>query len=148
MNPKEAISIYKDFLKTKGLLYTKPRDFILKMALSSKWHFSADELTDKIHSRGKNIGRATVYRTLASMKEAGLLNIVDLGHGHIHYEPMGIKEQHEHITCEKCGAICEINVKSLKKVLNLAAKKVDFSNVKYTIRLSGLCDRCSNFSMF
>lgn len=148
MNYKEAVNIYKDFLKTKGLLYTKPRDFILKTALSSKGHFSADELTNKIRTRGKNIGRATVYRMLASMKESGILNTVDLGHGHTHYEQAGVKEQHEHITCEKCGAICEINIKSLKKILNVAAKKVDFTNVKYSIRLSGLCDRCSNFSIF
>jgi len=141
-NQEETIKVYKDFLKSKGLLYTQPRELILKEAMSSLFHFSADELTSQMHKNGINISRATVYRTLASMKEAGILSSVDFGHGHIHYEAKKTKKDHEHITCEKCNAICEIQVENLAKVINTAATKAKFKNVEYAIRISGVCEKC------
>jgi len=139
---EETIKVYKDFLKSKGLLYTQPRELILKEAMAALFHFSADELTSQMHKNGINISRATVYRTLASMKEAGILNSVDFGHGHIHYEAKKTKKDHEHITCEKCNAICEIQVENLAKVINTAAAKAQFKNIEYAIRISGVCKKC------
>jgi len=139
---KETIRVYKDFLKSKGLLYTQPREIILKEAISALSHFSADELTSQMHKNGMNISRATVYRTLASMKEAGILNSVDFGHGHTHYEVKKTKKDHEHITCEKCNAIFEIQVDDLAKVINSAATKAKFKNIEYAIRISGVCKKC------
>ncbi|MCL2283944.1 MAG: transcriptional repressor [Fibromonadales bacterium] len=143
MNSENAIKIYKDFLKSKGLLYTQPREIVLKEAFSANWHFSADELTSQMHKNGINISRATVYRTLASMKEAGILNSVDFGHGHIHYEAPKTKKHHEHISCEKCGTVCEIEVENLTKTINSAAAKTRFKNIKYNIRISGICEKCT-----
>ncbi len=142
MDFEKAIKIYKDFLKSKGLLYTQPREVVLKEAISATWHFSADELTSQMHSHGIYISRATVYRTLASMKEAGILNSVDFGHGHIHYEAPKAKKHHEHISCEKCGAICEIQIDNLDKAINSAAEKAKFKHIKYAIRISGVCEKC------
>ena len=142
MKLDNAIKIYKDFLKSKGLLYTKPREIVLREAISATWHFSADELVAQMHKQGINISRATVYRTLASMKEAEILNSVDFGHGHIHYEAPKTKAQHEHIACEKCGAVCEIQMENLEKIINSAAVKAKFKHIKYTIRISGLCEKC------
>jgi Fe2+ or Zn2+ uptake regulation protein len=142
VNKKEAIKIYKDFLKSNGLLYTQPRELIFKEAISAVWHFSADELTSQMHKNGINISRATVYRTLASMKDAGILNYVDLGHGHAHYESKKTKKYHEHITCEKCGTICEIQVENLAKVIKAATAKAKFKRIEYTIRISGICKKC------
>ncbi len=141
-NQEETIKVYKDFLKSKGLLYTQPRELILKEAMSALGHFSADELTLQMHKNGMNISRATVYRTLASIKEAGILNSVDFGHGHIHYEAKKTKKYHEHITCEKCGAIYEIQVENLSKVINTAGTKAKFKHIEYAIRISGVCEKC------
>jgi len=142
MNQEETIKVYKDFLKSKGLLYTQPRELILKEAMSALGHFSADELTSQMYKNGMNISRATVYRTLASMKEAGILSSVDFGHGHIHYEAKKTKKYHEHITCEKCGAIYEIQVENLSKVINAAGAKAKFKHIEYAIRISGVCEKC------
>jgi len=142
MKLEEAIKIYKKFLKSSGLLYTQQREIILKEAISAVWHFSADELTAQMHKNGVNISRATIYRTLASMKEAGILSTVDLGHGHIHYESPKTKKHHEHITCEKCGAICEIQIENLENVINAATAKAKFKHVGYAIRIFGICEKC------
>jgi len=141
-NQEETIKVYKDFLKSKGLLYTQPRELILKEAMSAFCHFSADELTSQMHKNGINISRATVYRTLASMKDAGILSSVDFGHGHIHYEAKKTKKYHEHITCEKCNAIYEIQVENLAKVINAAGAKAKFKHIEYAIRISGVCEKC------
>ncbi len=142
MDLEKAIKIYKDFLKSKGLLYTQPREIVLKEAISATWHFSADELILQMHNHGISISRATVYRTLASMKEAGILNSVDFGHGHIHYEAPKARKQHEHISCEKCGTICEIQIENLDKAINSAAAKAKFKHIQYAIRISGVCEKC------
>ncbi|GHV13775.1 transcriptional repressor [Fibrobacterales bacterium] len=138
----EAQKKYGEFLKSRGLLNTNQRGVILREALSTYGHFSAEDLTLQMLKKGLKASRATVYRTLSSMQEAGILDEVDLGHGHIHYESPKTKIHHEHITCEKCGSVCEIQIQNLESVVSDAAKKAKFTSVKYVIRISGVCEKC------
>ena len=42
-------------------------------------HFDADELIDEMKQEGFHVSRATVYRTLTKLVDAGLLRRINLG---------------------------------------------------------------------
>ena len=46
---------------------------MVKFIFSKHNHFDADQLIDDLKAAGFNVSRATVYRTLAKLVDAGLL---------------------------------------------------------------------------
>jgi len=58
-------------LRPAGGKRSSKRDRILNIFLRQKGHLSADELCDLVRREDAGIGRATVYRTLQWMVNAG-----------------------------------------------------------------------------
>src|SRR4030088_2922516 len=63
------------------------RDRILGIFLRQEGHVSADDLFDVVRREEPGIGRATVYRTLQWMVDAGVARKVDFGEGRSRFEP-------------------------------------------------------------
>ena len=64
-------------LRPKGGKRSTKRDRILAVFLRQEGHLSADELVERVHREDAKIGRATVYRTLQWMVDAGVARKVD-----------------------------------------------------------------------
>ena len=65
-------------------------------------HFDAEQLIDDMKRAGGHVSRATVYRTLAKLVDAGLLRRLELGSRTFYEHDYGYP-QHEHLVCERCG---------------------------------------------
>ena len=74
------------FIKAKGLRHTPQRDAIVDVIFASDEHFTADDLWEKLRGTDARTSRATLYRTLSLLSEAGLLEEIDLGDGQTTYE--------------------------------------------------------------
>jgi Fur family ferric uptake transcriptional regulator len=142
MRLEEAVEKYKAFLSIHKQFYTKERARILEAVFDYKGHFSAEDLAFEMQKKGRPVSRATLYRSLAHMQDAGILSPVDLGHGHIHYEPPEDERPHEHISCVSCGHVFEARMPELEKAIAREAKKQGFSSVHHSLRISGVCREC------
>jgi len=142
MQFKEAEQKFRDYLRLQDMFYTKERALILEAVYNTVDHFSADELVFQMQQQGLKVSRATLYRALSHMNEAGILNQADFGHGHTHYEPPRQGEPHEHLTCEKCGFVIEVMIPELEKALRKAAVKAGFTQVHHHLRVTGICPKC------
>jgi Fe2+ or Zn2+ uptake regulation protein len=58
----EEFSLIKELVEQKGYKFTIQRKIILEELLSAGRHLKAEEIYEKVKKR--NIGMATVYRTL------------------------------------------------------------------------------------
>lgn len=142
MTKDQAEKSFRDYLRRHDMFYTKERALILEAVYNTDDHFSADELVFQMQQQGLKVSRATLYRALGHMNDAGILNQADFGHGHTHYEPPRMDEPHEHIACEKCGKISEVIIPDLEKILHKAAQKAGFSSVQHHLRMTGICKKC------
>ena len=61
-----------DRLRPAGTKRSSKRDLIVNAFLKQEGHLSADDLVDLIKREDHRISRATVYRTLQWMEEAGI----------------------------------------------------------------------------
>ena len=62
------------------------RDVIVSVFLGQDGHLSADALVDIVRRRDPRISRATIYRTLQWMVDAGIARRVDFGDGRMRFE--------------------------------------------------------------
>ena len=136
--------IFRSYIEVKGLKYTAERGRILKSALSMPGHFEVDDLHMKMRSQyDNNVSRATIYRTLPLMVEAGLLREVLFVDKHAHYEPVTVKHKHhEHLICLKCGKIIEFVNPQLEDLLSSVADNHQFEAQGHKLEMTGICKDC------
>ena len=77
-----------------------------------------------------HIDRATVYRTIALLKDRGLIDELDLMHleGEKHYYEAKTNRDHCHMACFGCGAIIEYASPAFEKLKKEMARQRRFSD--------------------
>lgn len=140
----KAIGVFTGYLKTKGLKLTQQRSIILHKVLSTHKHFAAEELLAALKRQHKGISKATVYRTLALLEEANLLNAIDFKFGYRMYEHTQLAghEHHEHIVCVECAKVVEFADAELETFHDRIAEQFGFEVVSHTYKIFGLCPAC------
>src|SRR5512144_868710 len=91
-----------DDLRPSGSKRSSKRELILNAFLRQEGHLSADDLVDLIHREDQRISRATVYRTLQWMVEAGIARKVGCGEGRFRFEHSYRHPRHFHLICKTC----------------------------------------------
>ena len=103
---------------------------------------SAQDLHDALKRRGEGIGLTTVYRTLQSMAESGLVDVLRTDTGESVYRRCSA-DHHHHLVCRACGAAVEIQGRQVETWAADIAHEHGFSDVSHTIEIFGLCGDCS-----
>lgn len=140
---QESEKIFTEFLEGKDLKLTSQRRTILRQAIEADGHFSAEKLLDLSKKADDTISKATVYRTLALLKESKILEEQDFGDGRKVYERAQGRKHHDHLICIKCGKIIEFENEHIEKLQDAEAKKNQFRIVYHSLKLFGFCKSCS-----
>lgn len=133
---------YKQALQTHGARLTSQRLAILDAILASTEHRTADEILDAAQKIDSTVSRATVYRTLTLMVEAGLLRRLDLGRDFTYFDPNYLeKPHHSHLICLDCDKIIEFENPALESAADEIARSLGFEPASRFVRLEGRCQR-------
>ncbi len=133
---------FLNFLKAHSLKWTQERQEIFREAVAMKGHFETEELAYRLRKKGRRISKATVYRTLPLLIQAGLIKEVIHGEKHHHYEPVREESQHDHLICLKCGKIAEFEEQALKEIEKKICEKHEFRAQKIVVEIFGYCKNC------
>ncbi|MFN7134703.1 MAG: Fur family transcriptional regulator [Myxococcales bacterium] len=139
----DALAAIKDKLRSAGLKGTAPRIAVLRWLESAQAPVSHGELAESLS--GEGFDRATLYRNLMDMTEAGLVSRTDLG-DHVWRFALKTTEQghdlaHPHFTCTDCGTVAclpEVEVKVKKAV----AVPRSLTRQSVQVQIRGRCDDC------
>lgn len=141
----------QQFIQSKGLRNTPQRDAIVEAIFSTDDHFNADELWDRIRTTQSRSSRATVYRTISLLVEAGLLHEIDLGDDQKTYDPNFVESPaHNHLVCIDCGKITEFEDENIRLMNDCAATRLGFRSQKQSLKIEACCEklrlhgRCEN----
>ena len=138
-----AEKIFTEFLEGKDLKLTSQRRTILRQAVDADGHFSAEKLLELSKKADDTISKATVYRTLALLKESKILEEQDFGDGRKVYERGQGRKHHDHLICVKCGRIIEFENEPIEKLQDSEAKKHHFRIVYHSLKIFGFCKSCA-----
>ncbi len=139
MDAKEKL---RQFLRTRGLRQSQPRDDVADVFLRTEKHVSTQELFELVKKKHKNIGYATVARTLKLLAKAGLCRIVDFGDGIQRYEHEYGHDHHDHLICSDCGRLVEIFSRKLEKEQEELIRKHGYEQVSHRLQIYGICPKC------
>lgn len=122
---------------------TKQRELILETILEKEnWHFTAEELFSEVKSKDKDIGMATIYRTLELMQKLEIVHVLDFNDDSRKYE-LYIKEaHHHHLICKGCGKLIEFSDQDIDYFEAELENKYDFEITEHKLRFYGYCNQC------
>ncbi len=106
---------------------------------------SAQDLEELLSDDGRKVGRATVYRVLEQLLEAGLVERLDLGKAGTRYEPHRHGSgHHHHVVCDNCGEVIPFADPGLERAIDKVVSKLDFAVSGHDVVLHGDCGRCDD----
>lgn len=129
-------------LRPAGGKRSSKRDRILSIFLRQKGHLSADDLCDLVRREDAGIGRATVYRTLQWMVNAGIARKVDFGEGRSRFEPAHRHPRHFHLVCNNCHRSSEFLSSDVEGLIEEVAAARNFHAAQTIIQVFGTCEEC------
>lgn len=134
--------IVEKALRESGFRWTNQRALIVREALATHDHFTAEELLDLCRKKDPKVSRATVYRTLTVLEDKGFVEGLETGDGGRRFEHVLGHEHHDHMVCTECAKILEFRDDELERRQELAAKRVGFLIQRHSLRLYGTCKQC------
>jgi Fur family ferric uptake transcriptional regulator len=131
----------RQMLKEQGVRLTPQREMVLRRALSH-WHLTSEELVADVHAIDSSVARASIYRTLSLLHEAGLVEKHDFRYGAPNYEVTFGKAHHDHLMCVQCGEIIEFQEPRWERLQDEVVKRYGYQLLSHTHKLYGLCSSC------
>lgn len=137
---KEKLESFRRICRSHHLSMTPQRMAIYEILINSKDHPSAETVFESVRVAFPDIAIDTVYRTLATFSEMGLIHVVE-GYGEAkRYDPD--VADHHHFRCRRCGRIIDFQDAGFDdlQIPDTIRNKYEVSNIK--VVLEGICDHC------
>ena len=138
----DATSAYLDSLRPAGSKRSGKRDLIVNVFLRQEGHLTAEDLVDLIHKEDQRISRATVYRTLQWMVDAGIARKVDFGEGRFRFEHSYRHPRHFHLICKSCNRSFEFLSSDIDALVEEVAAARGFTPRQSVLQIHGTCEAC------
>lgn len=141
-DPEQRYQILLAHLKQRGSRITSHRLALLRLLAVSEGHPNAAQLYERLKVSFPTVSLATVYKTLALLKDAGEVLEIDL-HSDSHYDGNN-PHPHPHLVCTRCGKIADgDDLPALHTVLQQASGRYGFTVERQQVVFYGLCASCS-----
>jgi Fur family ferric uptake transcriptional regulator len=118
------------------------RDVIVGVFMQQDGHISPEQLVDAVRGRDSRISRATIYRTLQWMTDAGIARKVDFGGGRFRFEHAYRHPRHFHLICRSCKQSFEFLSSDVEALVDEVAQDRAFQVEESVIQIYGTCEAC------
>jgi len=139
----EFVSQAEHAISAGGGRMTHARRVILDVIAASHEHLTADDIVVRAQRRDRTVNPSTVYRTLAFLKEHGLIKsrYFDQDSHREVFEPTPTTE-HYHFTCRNCGAVIEFESSHIAALRRQLQAEYGVEATRLCLCLTGLCAKC------
>ena len=128
-------------IRETGQKVTPQRVLILCAIRHAGKHVTASHIIDELREDHPYIDVSTVYRTLASATDMGLVSETDMGSRESEFEWIG-KDRHHHLICRTCGDVTSLDNTYLDGLATLLYEEVSFQADLGHFAIFGLCRHC------
>lgn len=120
--------------------HTIQRSLVYEAVNKLKCHATADEIYEEIVREHSSVSRATVYRNLKQLAEAGEIRRIEVPGGADHYDHLC--HDHCHVKCEKCGRLFDVDMDFVAGLEKNIRDDMGFTFTGYDILFRGICPDC------
>ncbi len=123
-------------MHSAGIRPSVQRIAILAHIVRGRLHPTADRIYADLSPLYPSLSRTTVYNTLHSLADAGLLRELEIESGNKHYD-LAPQPRHGHFMCRRCGKIFDMPLPLLD---SMPPSGFRIENVE--VYYKGLCPDC------
>lgn len=137
------MSTLAEKLREKGLKVTPQRMAIYGMLCDTVVHPTAENVWDEIKRDFPAVSFNTVYTTLGTLEQAGLIQRLHIGGNVAHYD--AFVAPHIHLHCQDCGRVedypegCGVDLATVGRQIG---DQSGYVVEKVELNLYGLCSNC------
>jgi Fur family ferric uptake transcriptional regulator len=142
MTTTDSTAIFIESLRPAGSKRSSKRDLIVNVFLRQEGHLTAEELVNLIRKEDERISRATIYRTLQWMVDAGIARKVDFGEGRFRFEHSYRHPRHFHLICKTCNRSFEFLSSDIEALVEEVAAARGFAPRQSVLQIHGTCEAC------
>lgn len=124
-------------LEDRGYRVTEPRRSVLALLDRKEEGFSAEEICKEL----QGVGRATVYRTIKLLLEAGVVCKLVLPDGGSKYSLARV-EHHHHTVCVTCGTVGEFRDVTIERLMRTIGDDISGEIVGHRMEFYIICQPC------
>jgi Fe2+ or Zn2+ uptake regulation protein len=128
-------------LRRAGHRVTAQRLAVAAALAGSPRQVTAQELWERMRPRHRRIGRATVFRTLEALSEAGLARRLEQD-GHVYAYVACRPAHHHHLACRVCGSVQEVGEELVADISRRARRELGFEIEDARLDFYGVCRQC------
>ncbi|MBN2361096.1 MAG: transcriptional repressor [Deltaproteobacteria bacterium] len=137
-----GIDRFRAFLRDRSLRVTEVRERVALAVLQRHGHFDVDEVVAELRRGGTRASRATVYRALPLLEQAGLIAATTGQRERQRYERALDRRHHDHLVCTRCKRVVEFEYPAFEILQHKVAEMYGFLLTSHTHQLFGLCPAC------
>jgi Fur family transcriptional regulator, ferric uptake regulator len=141
---RQNLDELRSAVRAKGLRATPSRLAVLELLRASDSPMSHGDVADRL--AGQAWDRATIYRNLTDLAEAGLVRRTDIGDHVWRFEALSDDHDagaHPHFVCTECGSVeCLPELELSIRVRSRAKPPRALKQRQVEVHVRGLCDAC------
>lgn len=131
-------SVFRRFLRSNGLRFTPERAMVLDAVLAEEGLFDAERVAANLKRQGHRGSRATIYRTLAHLHDAGILKQVFFGGTQTHYQVIAGRQTKDYLICTQTGRVVEFNSPRIAGLCEEISRQFGFEPVGHQLQIFGV----------
>ena len=128
-------------LKEANCRITPQRVAVLRVLATSDRHPTAEQIHAQIVVDLPTTSLATVYKTLALLKEVGKVQELSFGTGSNRYDG-NQSVPHPHLVCTHCGEIVDLEGSFLRGIPDRVRQETGYEIVSHRLSFFGICPQC------
>ena len=129
-------------LRDDGFRLTGSRRVLVETLATSDQVLNAEQIHDLAAQKYPDLGRATVYRTLDMLVDAGLIRRVHDEHGCHSYMSVPDESTRALLICSNCRKVEDVPVEALDQFSQTILATTGFRVHSRKLQISGLCNAC------
>lgn len=133
--------ILEEYLAKHAMRKTPERFAILDKVYSIKGHFDVETIYDMLLKENYHVSRSTIYNNINILLDCKLVTRHQFGSNTAQYEKTHNTGTHNHLICNKCGAVKEFTDTNIKRAISNKHVK-DFAVESYSLYIYGTCEKC------
>jgi len=128
-------------LRERGYRVTPQRAAVVKALVRPGLHPTVEQIYGHVRGEFPMTSRATVYKTLAVLRDMGAVCELRVGGGGIRYD--GCADQpHPHLVCTTCGRICDLDLAPVENTIAEIEERTGYRIVSHRRDFFGVCPDC------
>ncbi len=137
-------AVFRKHLKQDGQKFTAERARVLDTVIRMERVFEPEDLLYELRRRRMRVSKATIYRTLKLLQDAGIIEPVLFDQKQTHYQLAYGQPPKDQMVCIETGKVVEISVPEITELRRRVAARHGWLAVGHRLQIFGVCPEAAD----